>query len=180
MSIHDYCQEKRIMWVLVEIFTSKRGYLYVIRQEPLFHYVELLVNQLQKLTTHYFIAKAQANEASKSKDNERKPGPWNSSFFQEILLRTISFVSRTRIPLEQYARVTASSCNITVEVINNKSYCILSDYLNHGVSFVYKVQELVLNDIKSELPQVKNIENFSDTKTFPIHATIREWFWAKC
>ena len=43
-----------------------------------------------------------------------------------------------------------------------KSFCFLSDDLNHDTCFVYKVQTDLVNAVKKELQQLKKFEYFSD------------------
>ena len=47
-------------------------------------------------------------------------------------------------------------------LLNHISYSILSDALNHDVSFVYQVQKVVLSHLKVNFPFINKVEYFSD------------------
>ena len=49
-------------------------------------------------------------------------------------------------------------------ILKHKSYCIVSDDMTHDVNMVYKIIEIVNNHNKTNLPQIKSIEYFTDKR----------------
>jgi len=50
----------------------------------------------------------------------------------------------------------------TDDELKHKSFCVVSDDMTHEVAMVYEVQKCVMNNLKSQLPNLKKVEYFSD------------------
>ena len=131
---------------------------------PINEFIELLLEKLDNITTHSFIAKAQSSYLKHLKETLKSDEAIVLGDFAE----NYSFVIQDEI---QGYHWNKSQCSLHPIVIyhssNNfllaSSICILSDDLDHDVSFVYKVMDEAVKHIKTELiPSINTIHYFSD------------------
>ena len=118
---------------------------------PQNEFINLLVEKLDNITTHSFIAKSQASYLKQLKYNRCRWGDCSGIFCRELFFPCTGWDSG--IPLEK------SQCSLHPVVVyirssNNlveSSLCILSENLNQDVTFVYKVIKETVDFIKKEL-----------------------------
>ena len=132
-------------------------------RESIVDYVDLVVSQLGKLTTHSYIAKAQARYLKQRKENNTE----ETALFLGDFAENYIFLIQDEIQSYHLSNKQCSLHPVVVyfkegEFLKHRSYCVLSDDLMHDVSFVHSVIKLVLDDLKLVCPPVKTIEYFSD------------------
>ena len=126
-------------------------------------YIELVCEKLTKLAPHSYSAKSQASYLRSRKEDMNE----FTALLLGDFLENYKFVVQDEV---QSFHWTNLQCTLHPVIIyfkkegflNHKSYCIVSDDMIHDVSVVYKIIDVVSNDIKINLPQIKNIEYFSD------------------
>nr|XP_047122569.1 uncharacterized protein LOC124806053 [Hydra vulgaris] len=132
-------------------------------KDPVFEYIKLDCRKLKKLAPHLYLAKSQALYLRSRKEDMNEVTALFLSDFSE----NYKFVVQDEA---QSFHLTNLQCTlhpliiyfIKEGILKHKSYCIISDDMIHDVNMVYKIIEVVCNDIKTNLPQIKNIEYFSD------------------
>lgn len=128
-------------------------------------YLEILVTSLEKLIPHSYVTKSQAKYLKyiKSKLNES----------EAIIL--IDFSENYSFVLQNEAQGyhwTSNSCSLHPVVIytrreNNEdlkvsNLCVISDDLEHDVTFVHETQKVVTKFLKTNHPEVKRVTYYSD------------------
>ena len=126
-------------------------------------FINLLVEKLNNITTHSFIAKSQASYLKQRK---------NTIGGDEVIVLG-DFAENYSILVQdeiQGYHWNKSQCSLRPVVVYIRfsdnlvasSLCILPEDLNHGVAFVYKVIKETVDFIRKELNSVKIIHHFSD------------------
>ena len=118
---------------------------------------------MQKLTAHSYISKAQEKYLKKRK--EELEG--NTALFLGDFAENYKFAVQDEVQDFDWNNL---QCALHPVIINYKensllehiSYCVLSDDLNHDVSFVYQVQKVFLSHLKVNCPFINKVEYFSD------------------
>jgi len=133
------------------------------QKESQIDYVELVVSQMQKLTAHSYISKAQAKYLKKRKEQLE----CNTALFLGDFAENYKFVVQDEVQGFHWNNLQCSLHPVVIyykenSLLKHISYCVLSDDLNHDVSFVYQVQKVVLSHLKVNCPFINNVEYFSD------------------
>ena len=118
---------------------------------------------LELLTAHSYIAKSQTKYLKLRKEEIDA----ETALFLGDFAENYKFCVQNEIQGFHWNNMQCSLHPVVIYYRENgelrhKSYCVLSDDLSHDVPFVFQVQKLVINDLKTNLPQIKNIEYFSD------------------
>ena len=142
--------------------TTDRSNL-INQREYLVDYIELVIEQLQKLTAHSYLAKAQAKYL-KSRKEEMDA---NTALFLGDFAENYNFVVQDEVQGFHWNNKQCSLHPVLIYYrddsgLKHRSFCILSDDLNHDVPFVYEVQRLVLDELKLKFPHITKVEYFSD------------------
>ena len=127
-------------------------------KEPVSEYIELVCEKLTKLAPHSYFTKSQASYLRSRKEDMNEL----TALFLGDFSENYKFVVQDE---EQSFYWTNLQCTLHPVIIyfkkegflNHKSYCIVSDDMIHDVSIVYKIIDVVSSDIKTNLPQIKNI-----------------------
>ena len=125
-------------------------------------FIEIICNSLQELTTHSFISKSQAEYLQQRKDNIDNETVISLGDFAE----NYSFVVQGKVQSFHWNNLQCTFHPVVLyykidDLLMHKSFCIISDDLKHDVDMVHEVQEVIVNYIKAEMPQIKRIEYFS-------------------
>ncbi|XP_063604197.1 LOW QUALITY PROTEIN: uncharacterized protein LOC134779822 [Penaeus indicus] len=136
----------------------------MVRQtEYVYNYVDIVETQLQKLTSHSFIAKAQSRYLKSRKADMDSSTALILGDFAE----NYKFMVQDEV---QGFHWNNCSCTLHPVVVYYKegselqhmSFCIITDDLSHDVPTVYEVQRAVLNFIKRKIVHLTSVEYFSD------------------
>jgi hypothetical protein len=128
-------------------------------------FFEYLSEQLIKLKTHHFIAKQQSSYLRAKKESLLETecivlGDFaeNYTFVVQDEIQSYHWVNlqATLHPYTIYYKSTTSN------ILKTKSFCIISDHLKHNADSVFSFQSRLLQQIKSEFPNVLTIHYFSD------------------
>lgn len=120
--------------------------------------------KLNSLITHHFVAKSQAAEFERQKNN-LKPGEillhWD---FSENLIHSLQDSVQS-----EYWSATQSTIHPCVmyflnenNVLDHKSFAFISPCLDHGSQFVRVVQTKLINHVKTFIPNLKKVYYWSD------------------
>jgi hypothetical protein len=142
--------------------TTDRSTL-IHQSAPVEEFVETLVEKLQNLTAHSFIAKAQSLYLRNQKDVLDECSAIILGDFAE----NYQFVVQDEI---QSFHWNSSQCSLHPVVLYFKeanklqcqSFCFLSDDLQHDVYFVYHIQKILTNYLKSHYQYIQHLKYFSD------------------
>ena len=142
--------------------TTDRSIL-VQQQETVSEYIRLVVDQMNKLTAHSYIAKAQSQYLKKRKEELDEKSALILGDFAE----NYKFVIQDEVQSFHWNNLQCTLHPVVVyyqncNMLKHFSYCIISNDLEHDTGFVYEVQKKVLADIKLKLSGLENIEYFSD------------------
>lgn len=127
-------------------------------------FIEILVDKLNKLIPHSYIAKSQASTFKSLKETAPSSVAVISMDFSENYAFTIQEEA-------QGYHWTSDSCTIHPVIIHCKDatgkkcvlpFCIISDDLKHDVSMVYEIQKTMTAFLKENHPHIKEIHYFSD------------------
>ena len=130
---------------------------------PVGEFVEQLLETIDALTPHSYIAKCQANylKASKKKITEETAivlGDFEENF---------TFTVQDEVQSYHWSRPYCTLHTVVLYYKQNaellsRSLCFLSDDLEHDTNFVFEVQRRLTSIIKIELPSITKVEYFSD------------------
>ena len=131
---------------------------------PTDEFIEFAASQLDKLTSHSFIAKSQAQHLKNRKESIN----FDTAIILVDFSENYSFAVQDEVqgfhwnkdqctlhPVVGYVRDVDESLKVI-------SFCFLSEDLNHDTGFVYAVQQLLTSYIKENFPSIKRFEYFSD------------------
>lgn len=132
-------------------------------KEPVFEYIELVCRKLEKLAPHSYLAKSQALYLRSRKEDMNEV----TALFLGDFSENYKFVVQDEVQSFHWTNLQCTLHPVIIYfkkegILKHKSYCIISDDMIHDVNMVYKIIEVVCNDIKTILPQIINIEYFSD------------------
>ena len=128
-------------------------------------YKDLVVESIDNLTAHSYIAKSQAKYLKKLKTELRDDECIVLGDFAE----NYEFVIQDEIQSYHWAKDSCTLHPIVVyfkaqgeEDIQHKSFCYMSDDRIHDTCFVYQIQKLLTEYIKVNLPAISKLYYFSD------------------
>ena len=126
-------------------------------------FVDLVVETIDSLTTHSFIAKSQARYLKKRKEELLE----DSAIVLGDFAENYSFVVQDEVQSFHWSKQSCTLHPLVVYVRENgeliqKSFCAISDDLEHDSSLVHQIQKEISQQIKSNFPQVTKVEYFSD------------------
>lgn len=118
-------------------------------------FCDTLIKKIEKLTPHSFIAQSQSDYLKMKKETLDEGSVLILMDFSENL----NFVVQDEV---QGYHWNNGSCTLHTVVIyykkdqqlQAKSFCIISDDLEHDVALVYQTQKTVLNFLKFEFPEI--------------------------
>lgn len=127
-------------------------------------FIDLVVKRIDNLTSHSFIAKCQAKFLKDLKE-EIQP---NECIVLGDFAENYEFVVQDEIQSYHWAK---DSCTLHPIVLyhkdlegnlHSKSFCFISEDRLHDTCFVYEIQRLLTNHIKSNFPLITKMFYFSD------------------
>ena len=126
-------------------------------------FIDKLVNSLQTLTTHSFLAKSQAGYLRRRKDNIDD----KTALFLGDFAENYTFIAQDAVQSFHWNNTQCTLHPVVVYFRENgylrhHSFCVLSDDLKHDVDMVHEVQNQILSYIRDKYPNIKNIEYFTD------------------
>ena len=116
---------------------------------PLEDFISLLVEKLNTLTTHSYIAKAQAKYLKKCKEELKE----NEVIVLGNFAENYQFVIQDEIQGFHWNQQSCTLHPIVIyykkdNILSQKSICFILDDLNHDTCFVYEVMKQTVNIIK--------------------------------
>ena len=126
-------------------------------------YIDYLVSKLEKLTSHSYLTTTQAEYLRKCKENLRD----ESVIFLGDFAENYKFVVQDEVQGFHWNTQQITLHPVVIyfrehNEIKSKSFCFLSDDMEHDVSMVYKIQQTMTTFIREWLPDVQQIQYFSD------------------
>ena len=142
--------------------TTDRTDLQTLRL-PVDEFIELLCEKLDKITTHSFIAKAQSSYLKQLKESLTSDEAIVLGDFAE----NYTFVVQDEIQSYHWCKKQCSLHPIVIyfmkDSLQESSFCVISDDLNHDVTFVHEVMKKTVDYIKTNInSSIKKIHYFSD------------------
>ena len=142
--------------------TTDRSTL-VQQQETVPDYIKLVVSQLQKLTSHSYVAKCQTSHLKKRKEELDGSVALILGDFAE----NYKFVVQDEVQSFHWNNLQCTLHPVVVYYradgkLLHMSYCIISDDMTHDVAMVYEIQKCIIAAIKSKLPYIVKVEYYSD------------------
>jgi len=134
------------------------------RQESVTDYIALLCDQLDKLTTHHYIAKAQAAYLTKTKESLSDDTvvilmdfSENYSFTVQDSIQGFYWENRqaTLHPFAVYYHDDDSQ-------LQKIAICVISDCMQHDTTAVYAFIHILIQYLKTKIPAIKHVKYFSD------------------
>ena len=127
-------------------------------------FIELLVYSVDKLTTHSFITRSQAQHLKQRKEEIRETECIILLDFAE----NYHYVVQDEIQGYHWNKDQCTMHPVVVyfntdNVLHHISLCIISDDLEHDTCFAHELQRIVMLYIKDNLPQIKSVDHFSDS-----------------
>eukprot|EP00112_Aurelia_sp_Birch-Aquarium-sp1_P016223 Seg366.9 transcript_id=Seg366.9/GoldUCD/mRNA.D3Y31 product="ARL14 effector protein" protein_id=Seg366.9/GoldUCD/D3Y31 len=126
-------------------------------------FIELVLEALNKLTSHSFIAKSHARYLKEKKENLDDKTCIVFLDFAE----NYQFVAQDEIQGFHWNKLGSTLHPVVVyykdgESLKSLSICIISDDMEHDTCFVHQVQKTALDLVRSKLPHLQHVEYFSD------------------
>ena len=126
-------------------------------------FVDLVIETIDSLTTHSFVAKSQARYLKKRKDELME----DTAILLGDFAENYSFIVQDEVQSFHWNKQSCTLHPLTVYIRENgelrqKSFCVISDDLEHDSSLVHQSQKELSNLSKSYMPQVTKVEYFSD------------------
>lgn len=126
-------------------------------------YIDLLIETIDALTPHSYIAKCQAKYLKSRKEDL----PEDSLIVLGDFAENYTFVVQDEVQSFHWSKQHCTLHPIVVYYKENgkllqKSFCILSDDLEHDTSFVYEIMRELLKIVREEMPFINKVEYFSD------------------
>jgi len=127
-------------------------------------YIQLLLSKLTALTPHHYIAHSQSSYLKKRKEEMN----------EKSALVLMDFAENYSFHVQDEAQGyhwTHQSCTVHPVVcyyksssneLNHLNLCFLSEELQHDTTMVYLIQEKTMQIIKDIVPNLNNVEYFSD------------------
>ena len=140
-------------------------------------FTNLVIQQLEKLTAHSFIAKCQSNYLRESKENLEA----NEVIILGDFAENYSFVLRDEVLGFHWNLLQCTLQPVVVyykdgDALQSVSYCIITDDNKHDFGMVYQVQKEIITDLKLHFPTLVMLLIFlmgvqANIKTVKIYAT---------
>ena len=116
-------------------------------------FINLVIQQLQKLTAHSFIIKCQSSYLRECKENLEE----NKIIILGDFAEKYSFVVRDEIQGFHWNNLQCTLHPVVVhhkdgDALQSVSYCIMSDDNKHEVGMVYQVQREIIAHLKLHFP----------------------------
>ena len=132
-------------------------------EESISEYVEMVVKQLQDLTSHSYIAKSQAKYLNDRKNEINETCALILGDFAE----NYSFVVQDEVQGFHWNNLQCTLHPVVCYFksgndLDHASHCIISDDNSHDVPTVYEIQKKIISDLKIRLPNLEKVEYFSD------------------
>ena len=132
---------------------------------PTDEFIELVGSKLDKLTTHSFIAKSQAQYLKHRKESIE----FDTAIVLGDFSENYSFVVQDEVQGYHWNKDQCTLHPVVVYVKNQndnslKAHCLcfLSADLQHDTGFVYSLQQTLTSYIQEKFPSIKRLEYFSD------------------
>ena len=156
LSANDHLQYKQ--WVCTD-HTTLQTLSYTLNE-----FIDNLVTEVDKLTSHHFIAKHQSQHLSTLKQNLQ----FNEAIMILDFAENYSFVVQDAAQGFHWDNSQATLHPFVAYYMSNEgtlthhSMCVISDDLKHSTIAVHRFLEVVLQHLKILHPRMTNIHYFSD------------------
>ena len=130
---------------------------------PVQEFVSVLIGNLEKLTSHSYIAKSQSSYVWQLKDNISA----NTAILLLDFTENFAFTIQDEIHSYHWNTSQATLHPVCVyhrvnDHIQCHSFCIVSDDMNHDVSLVHQIQKECIEHVKKKIHGLTKIAYFSD------------------
>jgi hypothetical protein len=132
--------------------------------KPVDEFIELLSSKLVILTRHHFIAKSQSSYIRSLEENLLQDEAIITGDFSENYAFVVQDSAQnfhwtndqvTLHPFVVYNRNDKGN-------LDHKSFCIISDSLEHSTATVYTFQQALIEILKQKLPMIRTVHYFTD------------------
>lgn len=126
-------------------------------------FIELVVEAVNNLTSHSFIAKSQAKYLKEKKENLDN----KTCIILLDFAENYQFVVQDEIQGFHWNKLGCTLHPVVVyykdgDTLKSLSICIISDDMEHDTCFVHQVQKKALDLVKKNLPHIQEVQYFSD------------------
>ena len=126
-------------------------------------FINLVIQQLEKLTTHSFIAKCQANYLRECKEQSEE----NEVIILGDFAKNYGFAVQDEVQGFHWNNLQCTLHPVVAyykdaDALQSVSYCLISDDNKHDVRMVYQVQKEIITDLKLRFPYFSHVTYFSD------------------
>lgn len=127
-------------------------------------YVNLVIKKLTDLAPHSFLAKNQSLFLRERKENLNH----NSMLLLGDFAENYNFMIQDEVQGFHWNNLQCTLHPVVVYFkdiegeVKSKSYCVISDEMQHNTVFVYALQKDILGKVKTSFPQIQHIEYFTD------------------
>ena len=126
-------------------------------------FIDLLVKKIDALTSHSFTAKSQAAYLKERKTQLTS----ESAIIIMDFAENYEYVIQDEVQSYHWSKERCTLHPVSLytkngEILEHKSFCIMSDDLQHDTCFVYEVLKLITEYCRSNLPDIVEIQYFSD------------------
>ena len=126
---------------------------------PVQEIVSVLIDNLEKLTSHSYIAKSQSSYLRQLKDNISA----NTVILLLDFAKNFAFTMRsTLIRPHSLHPVCVYHYDCVNDHLQCHSFCIISDDMDHDVSLVHQIQKECIEHVKKKIQGFTKIVYFSD------------------
>lgn len=142
---------------------SERGCNLVTRSESVVNFIEELSRQMENLTVHHYISKAQSAYLSFCKTALSE----DTALILLDFAENYSFIVQDAIQGHHWNNSQATLHPFAVYYLNEgvvqcMSICVISDCMQHDSITVHVFIKVVLDFLKDSLPKIKRVKYFSD------------------
>ena len=128
---------------------------------PAHEFIDFLVEKIDTLTSHSYTAKCQSKYLERRKE---EIGPDTVIAIGDFA-QNYTFVVQDEVQPFHWNKQYCTLHPVDVyedDKLQHRSFCFLSDDLEHDTFFVHEIQEKLTCYISQDLPDVDNVEYFSD------------------
>ena len=130
---------------------------------PAHEFIDFLVEKIDTFTSHSYIAKCQSKYLQRRKE---EIGP-DTVIAIEDFAENYTFVVQDEVQSFHWSKQYCTLHPVVLYYkedgkLQHRSFCFLSDDLEHDTCFVHEIQEKLTCYIRQDLPDVDNVEYFSD------------------
>ena len=130
----------------------------LLQSLPLDEFNDLLCDSIKNLTTHSYIAKTLSRYLKNCKENLNQ----NECLILGDFAENYQYIVQDEV---QSYHSSKSQCSLTTivlyfieeKLLKHKSFCYLSEDVDHDTGFIYKTQEDITRYIKEKLPDVSSV-----------------------